>query len=76
LLANYVLPTTASGAGTITQAGLVATIVGTPTKTYDATTGAVLTTVNYSLSGFIGATARPSPRRSEPTPWPTPAPQR
>jgi hypothetical protein len=55
LLANYVLPTTAGGAGTITQAGLVATIVGTPTKTYDATTGAVLTTVNYSLTGFIGS---------------------
>jgi filamentous hemagglutinin family protein len=55
LLANYVLPTTASGAGTISQASLVASIVGTPTKTYDATTGAVLTTTNYSLSGFIGA---------------------
>jgi filamentous hemagglutinin family protein len=54
LLSNYVLPTTAGGAGTITQAGLVATIVGTPTKTYDATTGAVLTTANYSLAGFIG----------------------
>ncbi len=52
---NYVLPTTASGAGTITQASLIASIIGTPTKTYDATTGAVLTTPNYGLSGFVGA---------------------
>ncbi|WP_165186690.1 YDG domain-containing protein [Caulobacter soli] len=55
LLANYVLPTTASGAGTITPASLIASIIGTPTKTYDATTGAILTTTNYSLSGFVGA---------------------
>ena len=52
-LANYVLPTTASGAGTIGQATLTASIVGDPTKTYDATTAATLAAGNYDLVGFI-----------------------
>ena len=55
LLSNYILPTGAAGAGHIAQATLTAAIIGNPTKTYDATTGAVLTSINYSLTGFIGA---------------------
>jgi filamentous hemagglutinin family protein len=53
LLANYVLPTSATGLGTITRAALVAAIVGKPTKTYDATTDAALTSANYVLTGFV-----------------------
>ncbi len=52
-LSNYILPTTGSGTGTITQAPLIAAIVGNPTKTYDSTTVATLTPSNYTLSGFI-----------------------
>ena len=48
-------PSTVSAAiGTITPAPLSATIVGTPTKVYDGTTTATLTSSNYSLSGFVG----------------------
>ncbi len=54
LLTNYILPTTATGPGTITPLTLSAAIVGAPTKVYDTTTGAVLTPSNYSLSGFVG----------------------
>ena len=53
-LGNYVLPTTATGTGTINQATLSAKIVGDPTKTYDSTTSASLTSSNYQLSGFVG----------------------
>ena len=53
-LANYVLPTSASGVGTINPKALVATILGNPTKTYDATTTATLAAANYNLSGFVG----------------------
>ena len=53
-LANYVLPTTASGNGAITQAGLLAgTIIGTPTKIYDGNDLATLTAANFLLSGFV-----------------------
>ncbi len=52
-LSNYILPTTGSGTGTITQALLTAAIVGNPTKTYDSTTGATLAANNYALSGFV-----------------------
>ncbi len=54
LLSNYMLPTVATGAGAITPLSLTAAIIGTPTKTYDATTSAVLTPANYSLTGFVG----------------------
>ncbi|HEY2052152.1 MAG TPA: YDG domain-containing protein, partial [Caulobacteraceae bacterium] len=53
LLSNYILPTTASGTGTITPAPLTIIIVGNPTKTYDATTAATLTSSNFSISGFL-----------------------
>ena len=52
-LANYVLPTSANGAGTITYRALFAAIVGTPTKTYDGTIAATLTSGDYALSGFV-----------------------
>lgn len=64
-LANYQLPTTATGAGTISLAPLTAQIVNNPTKTYDGTTtfdsttantganaGIGLLTSNYRISGF------------------------
>lgn len=53
LLSNYILPTSASGAGTITQKALTAAIIGDPTKTYDGTRSASLTGGNYQLTGFI-----------------------
>ncbi|NYT39717.1 filamentous hemagglutinin N-terminal domain-containing protein [Sphingomonas sp. R-74633] len=54
LLANYILPTSATGAGIIQRATLSAVIIGNPTRTYDATTAAALTSANYQLLGFIG----------------------
>ena len=54
-LSNYQLPGTGAGTGTITQAALTARLVGNPTKSYDATTAATLTSSNYSLSGFVGS---------------------
>ncbi|MGB6449113.1 MAG: YDG domain-containing protein, partial [Steroidobacteraceae bacterium] len=47
-------PTVTAAVGTITPAPLTLTIVGNPTKVYDGTTTATLTSANYSLSGFIG----------------------
>ena len=53
-VSNYVLPTTASGDGQITPVTLTASIVGVPSKSYDGTTSATLTSANFSLTGFIG----------------------
>ncbi len=53
LLSNYTLPTSASGAGLIDPKALTAAIIGTPTKTYDGGSAALLSAANYSLSGFI-----------------------
>jgi hypothetical protein len=52
---NYALSSaSASGnIGTITAKALTATIIGNPTKIYDATTAATLTGANYSLGGFV-----------------------
>lgn len=55
LLSNYVLPTTAAGAGTIDRKALIAAIINDPTKTYDGLTDASLTRANYQLTGFIGS---------------------
>jgi len=52
-LSNYSFPATVSGLGTIDPAPLVATIVGNPSKVFDGTATANLTTSNYSLSGFV-----------------------
>ncbi len=54
LLSNYVLPTTATGNGVITQATLTGSIIGTPTKAYDGTTAATLSAANFLLEGFVG----------------------
>ena len=54
-LANYQIPATGSGMGVITQAPLTAAITGTPSKTYDATTAATLTSADYILKGFVGS---------------------
>src|SRR5206468_11928760 len=50
LASNYVLPTTASGAGHITAVTLTASITGNPTKPYDGNTNATLTSANFSIS--------------------------
>ncbi|MFZ4611970.1 MAG: beta strand repeat-containing protein, partial [Gemmataceae bacterium] len=56
-LANYNLPTSATGAGTISPKSLSVSILGNPTKTYDSTTTATLASANYSVSGLIGTDA-------------------
>ncbi len=55
LASDYTLPTTASGAGTITPETLTASIIGDPTKPYGGNTTASLTSSNFSLSGLIGS---------------------
>ncbi len=55
LASNYVLPLTATGQGTITPKTLTASIIGDPTKPYDGTTDAVLTSANYSITGLVGS---------------------
>jgi len=53
VLSNYTLPTTAAGTGTITPASLTASITGNPTKIYDGTTTAALSSGDFVLSGFV-----------------------
>jgi len=53
LLANYILPASASGAGTINPAPLAAAIINDPTKTYDGTASATLDLGNFQLTGFV-----------------------
>jgi filamentous hemagglutinin family protein len=54
-LANYILPATASGPGTILQAPLLlaVVIVDDPSKVYDGTDVATLTPQDFALSGFL-----------------------
>ena len=54
LASNYTFPTTASGAGKITAVPLTASIIGNPTKPYDGTATATLTSANFSLSPLVG----------------------
>lgn len=59
---NYTIASTVNNQaiGIITPKNLTAAIVGNPTKTYDRTNAAALTSANFSLSGFVsgeGATA-------------------
>jgi MBG domain-containing protein/YDG domain-containing protein len=54
LVTNYVLPTTASGAGHITAVTVTASIIGNPTRQYNGNRNATLTSANFSLSGLIG----------------------
>jgi filamentous hemagglutinin family protein len=54
VLANYALPTAASGAiGTITPRSLLATLVGTAARPYDGTDSAALTSGNFALDGLV-----------------------
>jgi filamentous hemagglutinin family protein len=46
--------TVTAGVGTISPKQLSAAIVGTPTKVYDGTTTATLSSSNYSVTGFVG----------------------
>jgi len=50
---DYTL-TGATGTVAITPQTVTASIIGDPTKTYDGTTTATLTTANFSLSGLVG----------------------
>ncbi|GLQ45809.1 hypothetical protein GCM10007862_08600 [Dyella lipolytica] len=62
-LNNYQFPITAFGTGTITPAPLTASIIGNPTKVYNGTTSATLTSANFQFSGFVngeGAIYTPS----------------
>src|SRR5205823_2755974 len=52
---NYALTLVANNAGVINPAPLTAAIVGNPSKTYDGTTVATLTSGNFTLSGFVGS---------------------
>ena len=54
-LANYILPTMATGSASITPKALSASLTGTIGKTYDGGSGALLGAGNFSLSGFVGA---------------------
>ncbi|MGK5051977.1 YDG domain-containing protein [Janthinobacterium sp. RB2P8] len=53
-LANYILPTMATGSASITPKALSASLTGTISKTYDGGSGALLGAGNFSLSGFVG----------------------
>src|SRR4029077_4157984 len=55
LASNYVLPATASGAGHITAVTLTASIINTPSKPYDGSTNATLTSANFSLTPMVGS---------------------
>ena len=46
-----------SASFTVAQLTLSAAIVGNPTKTYDSTTGATLTSANYQLAPLVGSDA-------------------
>ena len=55
MASDYTLPTAASGAGHITAKAVTAAIVDSPTKPYDGSTSATLSSSNFSLSGLVGA---------------------
>ncbi|WP_111639359.1 two-partner secretion domain-containing protein [Marinomonas shanghaiensis] len=53
LASNYIMPVTATGAGSITARTLTASIINTPTKVYDGNTNATLTNDNYSIANLV-----------------------
>ncbi len=52
LASNYAFPTSAGGPGKITPAALTVSISGDPTKPYDGTTAATLTSANFQVNGL------------------------
>ncbi|HET9741527.1 MAG TPA: YDG domain-containing protein [Terriglobales bacterium] len=52
--ADYTLQIQSGVPGNITPVTVTASITGTPTKTYDGTTNATLTSSNYVLAGLVG----------------------
>ncbi|RNF52082.1 hypothetical protein EBI00_03990 [Marinomonas hwangdonensis] len=54
LASNYTMPVTATGSGSITARTLTASIINTPTKVYDGSTNAALTSSNYSIANLVG----------------------
>src|SRR6202008_3742597 len=54
LASNYILPTSATGVGTITQAVVHLTLTSAE-KTYDSTNTLQTATTTYSLSGVLGS---------------------
>ncbi|MFM1960819.1 MAG: hypothetical protein RL588_2336, partial [Pseudomonadota bacterium] len=54
ILANYILPTAATGVGTITKAAVTFNIVGNPSKVYDANNVATLGSSNFQAVGLMG----------------------
>lgn len=52
-LANYTFPITAYGTGSITAKPLSVSIINNPTKTYDGTTAATLTSSDFRITGFV-----------------------
>ena len=52
-LLNYSIPTLVSGGGQIDRATLTVSIIGTPTKPFDGTRGAVLAPSDYFISGLV-----------------------
>lgn len=55
LFSNYILPTTATGTGTITQAPLYVTGVYANNKVYNANTGDTLNVATAALAGLVAA---------------------
>src|SRR5206468_594604 len=55
LATNYVLPTTASGAGHVTAGTRTASSTGDPTRPYNGNTNATLTTANFSLTTLVSS---------------------
>ncbi|PJE54813.1 two-partner secretion domain-containing protein [Marinomonas sp. BSi20584] len=53
LASNYIMPVTATGAGSITVRTLTASIIDTPTKVYDGNMNATLNNDNYSLANLV-----------------------
>ncbi|WP_246050808.1 YDG domain-containing protein [Asticcacaulis tiandongensis] len=57
-LANYILPTSVTGTGTITRAPILMQLEGNPIKEYDGNTTATLNPSNFLLWGFIDGERR------------------
>jgi filamentous hemagglutinin family protein len=62
-LANYAINSPVLGLGNITPAQLTVTVVGNPTKTYNGSTDAALSSTNFLVNGWVtneGGTINPS----------------